>query len=212
MKKLLFLATILFLSSINTANAQIQEGNLMVGSDFGSGLVNPGNNSILGLNFGLNDGAGYELGLSPKIGYFVRDNVLIGAVANLGFTKSPKSEGSTETTVYGFQALSRYYLSPGEKGVNNLLKHGRFFLEANAGVAGVNVAGGATTNGLAFGVGPGYSYFVTNNVALETNIKYNGLVGGGNTTYQHAIGLNFGIQVYLPSSKAKELRDNPDMR
>ncbi len=74
------------------------------------------------------------------------------------------------------------------------------------------MAGGATTNGFAFGVGPGYSYFITNNVALETNLKYNGLVGGGNTTYQNALGLNFGVQVFIPSSRAKELRDNPDMR
>ena len=212
MKKILILNVMVLLGCVTVSNAQIQEGNFMIGSDFGSGLINSGNNSILGLNFGLNDGAGYNLGLSPKVGYFVRDNFMLGAVANIGFTKSPESSGSTETTVYGFQALSRYYLSPGEKGVDNLLKHGRFFVEANAGIAGVNVAGGATTNGFAFGVGPGYSYFITNNVALETNLKYNGLVGGGNTTYQNALGLNFGVQVFIPSSRAKELRDNPDMR
>ncbi|MDN3595221.1 hypothetical protein [Zunongwangia endophytica] len=212
MKKLLILSAIVLLGSISVSNAQIQEGNFMVGSDFGSGLINTGNSSILGLNFGLNDGAGYNLGLSPKLGYFVRDNFMLGAVANIGFSKSAESSGATETTVYGFQALSRYYLSPGEKGIDNLLSHGRFFVEANAGIAGVNVAGGNTTNGFAFGVGPGYSYFLTDNVALETNLKYNGLVGGGNTTYQNSLGLNFGIQVFIPSSRAKELRDNPDMR
>ncbi|WBL23018.1 MULTISPECIES: hypothetical protein [unclassified Zunongwangia] len=212
MKKLIILSAIALLGSIGISNAQIQEGNFMVGSDFGSGLINTGNSSILGLNFGLNDGAGYNLGLSPKLGYFVKDNFMLGAVANIGFSKSAESEGSTETTVYGFQALSRYYLSPGEKGIDNLLSHGRFFVEANAGIAGVNVAGGNTTNGFAFGVGPGYSYFLTDNVALETNLKYNGLVGGGNTTYQNSLGLNFGIQVFIPSSRAKELRDNPEMR
>lgn len=77
-------------------------------------------------------------------------------------------------------------------------------MEATAGIAGVNVKNGATTNGFAFGVGPGYSYFVSNTVALETSLKYNGLVGGGNTTYQHALGLNFGVQIFLPSSTAKK--------
>ncbi len=71
------------LGCVTVSNAQIQEGNFMIGSDFGSGLINPGNNSILGLNFGLNDGAGYNLGLSPKVGYFVRDNFMLGAVANI---------------------------------------------------------------------------------------------------------------------------------
>lgn len=183
----------------------------MLGADLGSGLVGNTSSGLFGVNFGLNEDAGFNVGLSPKMGYFVSDNFMLGAVVNFGFTKSPKISGiSARTTNYGVQALSRYYLSPGEKGIDNLLKQGRFFMEANAGVAGVNVKNGKTTNGFAFGVGPGYSYFVTNSVALETSLKYNGLVGGGNTTYQHALGLNFGIQVFLPSSTARKMADNPD--
>ena len=102
------------------------------------------------------------------------------------------------------QALSRYYLSPGEAGVDNLLNSGRFFVEGNAGVAGVNIKDGPTTNGFAFGVGPGYSYFITPNIALETSLKYNGLVGGGNTTYQNGIGLNLGIQIFLPTTEIED--------
>lgn len=208
MKKLLFFSTVLFLGFTGISNAQIQEGNLMLGSDIGSGIVNTGSNGLFGFNFGLNDGAGFNVGISPKIGYFVRDNFLLGGVVNLGFTKSPENNGvSTKTTTYGVQALSRYYLSPGERGVDNLLKHGRFFIEANAGIAGVNIKDGPTTNGFAFGVGPGYSYFLTESVALEASAKYNGLVGGGNTTYQHSLGLNFGVQIFLPASKTDNMRD-----
>lgn len=205
MKKILLLSTLFIMGFTGIANAQIEQGNLMLGSDIGSGLVSNTSNGLFGLNFGLNEGAGYNLGISPKVGYFVKDNFLLGAVVNLGFAKSAKNRGiSTQTTTYGVQALTRYYLSPGEKGVDNLLKEGRFFMEATAGIAGVNVKNGATTNGFAFGVGPGYSYFVSNTVALETSLKYNGLVGGGNTTYQHALGLNFGVQVFLPSSTVKK--------
>ncbi|SHG52634.1 hypothetical protein SAMN05444483_1158 [Salegentibacter echinorum] len=208
MKKLLFFSTVLFLGFTGISNAQIQEGNLMLGSDIGSGIVNTGSNGLFGFNFGLNDGAGFNVGISPKIGYFVSDNFLLGGVVNLGFTKSPENNGvSTKTTTYGVQALSRYYLSPGERGVDNLLKHGRFFMEANAGIAGVNIKDGPTTNGFAFGVGPGYSYFLTESVALEASAKYNGLVGGGNTTYQHSLGLNFGVQIFLPASKTDNMRD-----
>ena len=205
--KRIFLITLFCVFGIfNYANAQLQEGNYMIGSDLGSGLINVGSSGLFGFNFGLNDGAGYNVGISPKAGYFISDNFLVGAIVNLGFTKSPENDGeSTKTTVYGIQALSRYYLSPGEAGIDNFTKNGKFFLEANAGVAGINIKDGPTTNGFAFGVGPGYSYFLNRNVALETSVKYNGLVGGGNTTYQNSIGLNLGFQFFLSSSAAKEI-------
>jgi hypothetical protein len=211
MKKLLFLTVAGLFGALTVTNAQIQKGNLMLGTDLGSGLASPANSGLFGFNFGLNDGAGYSIGISPKVGYFVNDNLMIGGVVDLGFNKGANNTmGVAEKkTVYGIQGLGRYYLSPGEKGVNNLLHHGRFFAEANAGFAGVNIKDGATTNGFAFGFGPGYSYFVTPNVALEGLVKYNGLLGGGNTTYQHALGVNFGVQVFLPSSKVRSMVKDP---
>ncbi|MGB3773953.1 MAG: hypothetical protein WA951_01735 [Leeuwenhoekiella sp.] len=208
MRKIL-IAIAFVLGSYGVSHAQLQQDTWMLGSDLGSGIISPASSGLFGFNFGLNDGAGYNVGISPKAGYFVDDNFLLGAVVNLGFTKSPENNGvSTKTTVYGVQALSRYYLSPGEAGVDNLLNAGRFFVEGNAGIAGVNVEDGPTTNGFAFGFGPGYSYFVTSNIALETTLKYNGLVGGGNTTYQNGIGLNFGIQIFLPSSQIDQRLNN----
>ncbi|WP_373055524.1 hypothetical protein [Zunongwangia sp. H14] len=205
MKKLL---SLVFLLSFGFAQAQLQEGNFMLGADSGSGLATTTSQGLFGLNFGLNDGAGFNVGLSPKLGYFISDGFAIGGLVNLGYTKSAENNGvSTKTTVYGVQAFSRYYITSEEIGVN-LLNEGRFFLEANAGIAGVNVKDGPTTNGFAFGVGPGYSYFLNNHIALETSLKYNGLVGGGNTTYQNQLGLNFGIQVFLPSSEAKNRVEN----
>ncbi|WP_031427318.1 hypothetical protein [Flavimarina sp. Hel_I_48] len=201
MKKILIAFALIF-GAYGVSHAQLEQGTWMLGSDIGSGITSTGSNGLFGFNFGLNDGAGYNIGLSPKVGYFVNDNFLLGAVANLGFQKSAENNGiATKTTVYGFQALSRYYLSPGEAGIDNMLNSGRFFLEGNAGIAGVNVEDGPTTNGFAFGFGPGYSYFITPNVALETSLKYNGLVGGGNTTYQNSLGLNFGIQIFLPTTE-----------
>lgn len=194
--------------AVGISNAQLSQGDIMLGSDLGSGLVSTTNNGLFGLNFGLNDGAGYNLGLSPKVGYFVVDNFLIGVSTNLGFTKSAEVAGeSVNTTVYGIQALSRYYLFPGVVGVDNLLKRGRFFVEANGGISGVNVKDGSSTNGIALGFGPGYSYFITDYVALETTLKYNGLAGGGDVNYLNSIGLNIGIQIFLPSSQAENIID-----
>lgn len=204
----LLLTVALVFGAIGISNAQLGKGNIMLGSDLGSGLVSTSNNGLFGLNFGLNDGAGYNLGLSPKVGYFIADNFLIGVSTNLGFTKSPEVNGvSAKSTVYGIQALSRFYLFPGEVGVENLLKKGRFFVEANGGISGVNIKDGPSTNGFALGFGPGYSYFITDNVALETTLKYNGLAGGGDTSYQNSIGLNIGIQIFLPVSQAENMID-----
>lgn len=203
LKSSMLLTLAMVLGIVGLSNAQLSKGDYMIGTDLGSGITSTASNGLFGFNFGLNDGAGLNVGLAPKVGYFVSDNFMLGAVVNLGYTKGPKDLGASESALYGIQALSRYYLSPGEEGVDNLLKNGRFFLEANAGFAGVNVKDGPTTNGFAFGFGPGYSYFITDNVALETSVKYNGLVGGGNTTYQHSLGLNLGLQIHLPTSQVK---------
>ncbi|MDT7827511.1 hypothetical protein RQM65_02385 [Pricia sp. S334] len=207
-KHVILMTLAMVFGAMGISNAQLSEGDFMLGSDLGSGLVTSPGSGLLGFNFGLNDGAGYNIGLSPKVGYFIKDNFLIGVTTNLGFTKSPESLGeSTKTTVYGVQALSRYYLFPGQVGVENLLRKGRFFIEANGGISGVNVVDGPSTNGFALGFGPGYSYFITDNVALETSFKYNGLAGGGDTSYQHSLGLNLGIQIFLPSSQVENRID-----
>lgn len=208
MKKLLFLAIAGVAGTFSVAHAQIQKGNVMLGSDLGSGVVSPASSSLFGANFNLNKDAGFNIGIAPKIGYFVKDNLLLGGVIDLGYTRGAGTSPS-KTTVYGIQALGRYYLSPGEHGVDNYLKHGRFFFEANAGFGGSNVKDGPTTNGFVFGFGPGYSYFITPNVALEGLVKYNGLVGGGNTSYQNSLGINFGVQVFLPSSRIKNAVKDP---
>jgi len=80
-----------------------------------------------------------------------------------------------------------------------VLRHGRIFGEATVGLGGINVSdGGGHTNGLDFSVGPGFAYFVTPSIGLETLLKYNGVGGFGNAGYQSTLNLSFGLQVYLP--------------
>ncbi len=160
-----------------------------------SGIASTTSNGLFSMNFGLNDGAGFDIGISPKAGYFVNDNFVVGAIVNLGFTKSPESNGeSAKTTIYVAQAFTRYYLRPAEADLEVLISVGRFFLENNAGIAGVNVTNGPTTNGFAFIFGQGYSYFLNPNIAIEAIVKYNGLVGAGNTSYQNSLGVDLGYK------------------
>lgn len=185
MKKL-FLAAAIGLFGLS--NAQIQKGNYMVGGE------------LAAANFGLNQGGGYDVGITPQAAYFVEDNWAVGPYVSLGFAGA---KGGPTTFNYGVGALSRYYFSPGEAGVDNLLKHGRFFIEGNAGIGGQTISdGGDSTNGLDLGIGPGYTYFVTKNIGLDASLKFKGNVGFGNRATSSNIAFRLGLNIFLPSGKA----------
>jgi len=194
MKKLIFAGILAATGLTATANAQIQQGNWMVGS------------SLITSNFGLNTGGGYNIGLQPKAAYFIKDNVAVGGYVDLGISKV--TNGSPTDFTYGVGALGRYFLSPGEKGVDNLLHHGRWFLEGNVGIGGRSVENGDSTTGLDFGAGPGYSYFITPNIGIEGLVKYKGRAGFGSEGLNSNITFNVGFSIYLPTSKAKEVAND----
>ncbi|MGV4414410.1 hypothetical protein [Chryseobacterium sp. T1] len=194
MKKIFIGAVLLTAGLFTTANAQIQKGNWMVGGN------------LAGANFGLNKGAGYDFSIQPKGAYFIDDNLAVGGYVDLGF--AGKKDAAT-TFTYNVGALGRYYVSPGEAGVDNLLKHGRFFVEGNLGVGGTSISkGGSSSNGLNFGFGPGYSYFITPNIGLEGLVKYDANAGFGSGGLNSKIVFGLGFQVYLPTSKAKDIINN----
>lgn len=186
-RKLLSLA-ILVLTGIGAAQAQIQKGNVLVGGD------------LAGLSLGLNSAKAFNVNLTPKAAWFIRDNVAIGAYVNFNLYTA-KGYGGSDVG-YGVGGLGRYYVSDPSI---NILKHSRFFVEANVGIEGSNPASGGSTNGLGLGVGPGIAYFITPNIGLETLLKYNGIVGFGSSTTTNALNLNVGFQIYLPTSKIKSV-------
>ncbi|WP_312075484.1 hypothetical protein [Chryseobacterium sp.] len=194
MKKLIFTGLLAVAGLTSNANAQIQEGNWMVGS------------SIVTSNFGLNTDAGYNFAIQPRAAYFVKDNVAVGGYVKLGTEKISKDSNTKFT--YGVGALGRYYLSPGEQGVDNLLNHGRWFFEGNVGIGGQNTKGGTNTTGLDFGIGPGYSYFITPNIGLEGLVKYDGIAGFGSEGLTSKISFNVGLSIFLPTSKGREVMND----
>lgn len=191
MKKLILAGIVAVAGLTTTANAQIQKGNWLVGG------------SLITSSFGLNTGGGYNIGVVPKGAYFIEDNVAVGGYVDLGFNKVTK--GSPTEFTYKVGALGRYYISPGEKGIDNLLHHGRWFLEGNVGVGGKSVESGNSTTGLDFGAGPGYSYFITPNIGLEGLVKYNGVAGFGKNGLTSTLTFNVGFSIYLPTSKGKQI-------
>jgi hypothetical protein len=189
MKKFTFLMMIAVMAISFSANAQLQKGNVLVGGD------------LADISLGLNSPNVFNFDISPKAAWFIQDNVALGGYVNLGIQTA---KGSNTTTSYGLGALGRYYMGEDV----SVLRHGRFFGEATVGFGGVNVSdGGGNTNGLNLSVGPGFAYFVTPNIGLETLLKYNGLTGFGSQSFQSTLMLNFGFQIYLPGkSTANKVR------
>jgi hypothetical protein len=169
------------------SDAQIQRGNLLVGGD------------IANFNLTLGGGGAFQMRIDPKVAFFIRDNVALGAYLDFGLATA---KGAGTTTDYGVGALGRYYINDPKV---NVLQHGRLFFEGTAGVQGVSLSGGSNTTGLGLGIGPGYAYFVTPNIGLETLLKYNGIVGFGSQAYRSNLNLGIGFQIYLSGRRARQI-------
>ncbi len=183
----------LLTAASGSVKAQIQKGNVMVGGD------------IANLSLDLGQPRQFSFDLNPKAAWFIRDNVALGAYGV--FDLSTIRKVSTSVT-YGVGALGRYYFSDRNLDV---VKHLRLFAEGNIGIQGVNVNNhnntvpNSTTNGLGFGFGPGLAYFITPTIGLEGLLKYNGTAGFGSNPYASNLSINFGLQIYLPSKKLRQI-------
>lgn len=191
MIKKLTLTAIAAIGIFSAADAQIQKGNVMVGAN------------LTNLSFGLDKPNQFNLNINPKAAWFVQDGLALGADLQFGLNTA-KNAGTGIS--YGIGALGRYY---GAEGANEVVNNSRFFGEATVGIQGENPAAGGNTNGLGFSVGPGFTYFVTPSIGLETLLKYNGVVGFGSSAYAHRLVLGVGFQIYLPgkSTARKVQRD-----
>lgn len=187
MKKILVMLTLAAALFSTKTYAQIQKGNVLVGGD------------LANLQLTLGGGGAFQAQIAPKAAFFIEDNVALGGYLNFNIATA---KGAGTTTGYGVGALGRYYMSDPKV---NVLKQGRLFFEGNVGIEGVSLGNNSNTTGLGLGVGPGYAYFITPNIGLEGLLKYNGIVGFGSQAYRSNIGLNFGFQIYLPSSKARQI-------
>lgn len=186
MKKIFafFVCAALGANFIPKAHAQLQKGNIMVGA------------SLMNLDAAFGDQSQFSMDITPKAGYFIKDNIAIGANVGMHFVTTKDNGNSFR---YDVGAFGRYYFSPAE--LEPLLKHGRFFGEANIGIGGDNNA----AVGFSFGVGPGYSYFITPNVGLEALVKLHGIAGTGSSV---GIGFGLGFQIYLPTKNARAVYDD----
>lgn len=176
------------------SKAQTQKDWYLIGSD----LAN------IGLNFQKGNTA-FSFLASPKVAWFVKDNLAVGAQVDLGLATNT----AQTTFIYGVGPLARYYFQG--NGLNSVSKT-RWFGELNVGISGQNtkVKGGSniSTNGFGLGFGPGLAYFINQNIALEALAKYNFTSGFGNSTNSNALNIGLGFQIHLPKAKVKSLKND----
>lgn len=160
------------------AGDAVQQGNWLVGS----GIANFGHNF---------KSKTFSLDLTPRAGYFISDNAVIGAQTQLGI--SIYSGG--ESWRYGLTPFLRYYFPEGAAPTH------RWFGEAVVGIAGSSEedSEGDAILSRVYGISAGYAHFVASNVALEGMLNLirsnaNVDVGGSNT----GLGVSVGLQIYLP--------------
>mgnify|MGYP003575070542 CR=1 FL=1 len=189
-KQLLFAcASFVLVFASHMAHAQIQRGNILVGAD------------IANFDFSLDEGGNFSFIIDPKAAWFIQDNTAIGAYLRFGLSTA-KDAGTSIN--YGVGALGRYYAGSAA----NVVQSSRFFGEGTVGIEGDNPATGDNTNGLGIGFGPGWSYFVTPNIALEALFKYNLIIGFGSAVTSNNLNLSVGFQIFLPTSRVRAVKES----
>lgn len=193
MKKIVFMLAFVMTASVFVAKAQIQRGNVLVGTDLSNFQIS------------LNKGGAFSMRIDPKAAWFIKDNTAIGAYVDF---ELQTAKGAGTYTQYGIGLLARQYMSGNAVAA---VRHTRLFFEGNIGIEGTNNNFNGiktSTNGLGLGIGPGLAYFITPNIGLEGLLKYNGIVGFGNATTSSYLNLGIGFQVYLPGRAVRNAIQN----
>ena len=182
MKKLLFAAMAVF--AFGTANAQeevtggFSKGNIFVSGGLGFNSTKTGDFKTSTVQF------------APAVGYFVSDNIAIGA--RLGIASGKQDNGVTEDKASSFegQVFGRYFWTPASQF--------SLFAELAAGVGSTKFEPefGPEEKSKTFGVnaGVGVNYFISNQFAIEAGwagLGYNTDDNGGDGAEEtNSFGLN----------------------
>ena len=176
MKKVLLSAVALL--AFGFANAQEEEkgnGGFAKGDVFVSGAVTLGSAK-------KGDIKANAFEIAPKVGYFVTENIAVGA--SVGFQSLKWDNGAADATNsgLGLGAFGRYYFTPANKfslfaelGID----YTSFDEEFDAESGTVN-ASSFESKELGFGLGAGMNYFVSSNFSIEAGVAVLGYSSNDN--------------------------------
>lgn len=188
--KTLFIAILLFNLSIN---AQITKGNWMVGgsASFASRDYEQG----VGTLTGGQNGTINSLNLNPNIGYFIVNNLVVGA--NIGADYQFGSGNYRTFSTYNIGPFIRYYFLKQEKKFNVLVQGAYHYgTSRSKDVVSYN------QNGYNFKTGP--VIFLNSSVAFEFLLEYDVLSrenGSFGTNSNKSFQVGLGLQIHLEKNK-----------
>lgn len=183
--KLLFFSMLLI---ITISNAQITEGNWMVGGNGSfSSKENYNNNNK------SDKGQVNELDISANLGYFFIDNLAIGTRIGYSNYIIPNSDGSGDRYWLNYGVFSRYYFLKPEK-IMNIFIDGSYFLGQNSFGSGFDSFKNEI-NGYSFTAGP-VVYF-NSSVSMELALKYSSTKFSINNSTENNFQVGIGFQIYL---------------
>ena len=185
MKKVAYLLAVLAFLLFSTGYAQTDKGSWLIG---GTGKINiqdiSGDNTI------------FNITLLPNAGYFVINNLAVGARTDLTFSSGDGFSGSG----VGVGPFVRYYFNLNNPTLKPLATAGvSFFTSAFKPDVGEKT----TNNSTDFFVGPGLAFFINEFIAIEGLLLFeqdkNKIDLGGIKVEdkQSDLSFNVGLQIYL---------------
>ena len=159
--KSLALVCFALLLCVSYSHAQTAKGNMMVGGTLSLSKETPEDN---------NETQFSSTNFSPSFGYFVMDNLAVGA--NLGFTSQTSKTPAFKTvsSSIGLGPFARYYKFTSNE---NFAFFGQAQLMFYSGKTETTAAGGSATSKnsrTVISISPGFSYFMTKRWALDLSI------------------------------------------
>jgi len=196
MKKIL---TILMGVAMSTAvYAQFTKGTIMAGGSFGASFNTDKTKSG---NTTVTNGTNNSISLFPQAGYFIMDNLAVGAGIDLGISSS-KAQGSNNkstSTSIALAPFARYYYQK---------LYGQFAFNLGTGNNKFTSGNTTTDNGYStsgWSLAVGYAHLLNEHVAVEpqigygsTNQKYDAV--GGTPSYTNkepGLFIRIAFQIYL---------------
>lgn len=158
MKKILLSAVAVmafgFANAQDTATQGFSKGDLFISGSLGFTSTKQGDSKTNNVNF------------SPMAAYFITENIALGGQLVIGSGKTEVGDVENKTNTFGVNAIGRYYFTPA--------KSFSIFGQAQVGYSSSKqepeVGGETKFNTFGIGVGPGMSYFVSNNFAIEAGL------------------------------------------
>ncbi|MCB0515062.1 MAG: hypothetical protein R2798_09600 [Chitinophagales bacterium] len=172
MKKITCLFIVLFAAM--GLQAQTEQGSLMLGGNLGFS-----SSSVKDV-----DGAVTDFSISPTVGYFVIDNLALGAGFSYVSSKNTLGGADATASAFGFGPFVRYYLE------------NRLFGQLGFDLLSSKANDGDAVNGTWITPRIGYAAFLNDYVSIEPSVYYS--IGGGDLYKDWSqFGLSVGFNIYL---------------